>query len=79
MLINEHKTVQPFYITFNLDNSCKGTECRNKLWLRRNKIQEINAMEKVRKKLAEKFPHTLDMLLVSENILKEQQKRYSPY
>ena len=63
MLINEHKTVQPFYITFNLDNSCKGIECRNKLWLRRNKIQEIDAMEKIRKKIIEKYPYTTEMFL----------------
>ena len=45
MLINEKKTVQPLYILFNLDNNCKGLECKNKLWLRRNKMQEIDAME----------------------------------
>ena len=53
MLINEHKTVQPLYITFNLDNSCKGLDCKNKLWLRRNKLQEINAMNNIRNKLFE--------------------------
>tara|TARA_Y100001970_G_scaffold293005_1_gene437154 strand:- start:7314 stop:8765 length:1452 start_codon:yes stop_codon:yes gene_type:complete len=63
MLINEHKTVQPLYITFNLDNSCKGLDCKNKLWLRRNKLQEINAMNNIRNKLFELFPNTVNLFL----------------
>ena len=63
MLINEKKTVQPLYITFNLDNSCKGYQCRNKLWLRRNKTQEIDAMDKIRNKLFSRFPNTRNLLL----------------
>ena len=63
MLINENKRVQPFYIAFNLDNSCKEDECHNKLWLRRNKIQEIEAMKQIRTQLTTRFPNTRGLLL----------------
>lgn len=62
MLINENKMVQPIYIAFNLDNSCKGDSCKNKLWLRRNRIQEQKAMKTIRKKLITKYPHVKTLL-----------------
>tara|TARA_Y100001970_G_C14247629_1_gene869457 strand:- start:249 stop:1799 length:1551 start_codon:yes stop_codon:yes gene_type:complete len=66
MLINEKKTVQPIYINFNLDNACKDTECNNKLWLRRNRKQENNAMKKIKNMIFNKFPDLKDKLLPTE-------------
>jgi hypothetical protein len=38
-LINGKKTVQPIYITYNLDNSST-----NKFWVRRNRKQELDSI-----------------------------------
>lgn len=66
-LINGKKTVQPIYISYNLDNSST-----NKFWVRRNRKQELQSMDKIRKQLAIKFPDLQQNLLpnwyVTKNI-----------
>lgn len=63
MLIDEGKIVQPIYMSLVLDNDCATEETCNKLWIRRNRKEEIGAMNKVRQMLAEKFPFTRKTLL----------------
>ena len=66
-LIIGNKTVQPIYITYNLDNSSL-----KKFWVRRNRKQEINSMESIRKIINKKFPKLKKKLLptwyVTKNI-----------
>jgi hypothetical protein len=57
-LINGQKTVQPIYITYNLDNSSI-----NKFWVRRNRKQELGSMETIRKEIITKFPELEQNLL----------------
>lgn len=57
-LINGKKTVQPIYITYNLDNSSI-----NKFWVRRNRKQELSSMDNIRKEILKKFPELKDNLL----------------
>ena len=68
MLIDEGKRVQPYYVTLLLDNDCQTEESCNKLWLRRNRKEEKNAMYNIIKKIKEKFPKIADNLLPLINI-----------
>ena len=78
MLINEHKIVQPIYINFNLDNDCK--ECDDKLWYRRNRRQEMNAMKRIRKAIINKYPNFKNKLLetdiVNNDIIDKNFEKY---
>ena len=70
-LINGKKTVQPIYITYNLDNSST-----NKFWVRRNRKQELSSINKIRAKIIEKFPNLKNNLLptwyINKNIPNEE-------
>lgn len=63
MLINEKKIVQPIYVSLQLDNNCESEESCNKLWLRRNRQQEKQAMLAIRKTLKSKYPKAAPRLL----------------
>jgi hypothetical protein len=56
MLLNEKKIVQPFYVSLPLDNDCQTEESCNKVWVRRNRKEEKQAMLKIRKELARLYP-----------------------
>lgn len=58
LLIVQHKTVQPVYVAYNLDSSHLGD-----FWVRKNRLQEYEAMEKVRAYIIEKFPQTEKLFL----------------
>jgi len=51
LLLIENKSVQPIYLTYNLDNLSY-----NKMWVRRNRKQERIAMNKIIKLIKEKNP-----------------------
>lgn len=72
MLIDEGKKVQPIYVALVLDNDCVSEETCTKLWLRRNRKEEKEAMNNVMKKLKENYPHLkenlLDLIVVDEHI-----------
>ena len=50
--------VKPIYINFNLDN-----EYHDEFWVRRNRKQEKKAMNDIVKKIKEKYPYTVDLIL----------------
>ena len=57
LLVVKKKIVQPIYLRYNLDN-----DDVNKYWVRKNRIQELEAMEKVRELLFKKYPYTRNLL-----------------
>ena len=63
MLVNEQKIVQPIYVALLLDNDCASEETCNKLWLRRNRKEERQAMDKIMIKIKEKFPNVRNNIL----------------
>lgn len=63
MLLNEKKIVQPFYVSLPLDNDCQTEETCDKLWVRRNRKEEKQAMLKIRKELAKLYPKDIPRLL----------------
>ena len=63
MLVNEKKIVQPIYVALLLDNDCASEETCNKLWLRRNRKEEQEAMNKILIKIKEKFPNVRNNIL----------------
>ena len=63
MLLNEKKIVQPFYVSLLLDNDCQTEESCNKVWVRRNRKEEKQAMLKIRKELARIYPKYKSRLL----------------
>jgi len=63
MLIDEGKRVQPYYVTLLLDNDCQTEESCNKLWLRRNRKEEKQAINEIINKIKTKFPSIADNLL----------------
>jgi hypothetical protein len=63
MLLNEKKIVQPFYVSLALDNDCQTEESCNKVWVRRNRKEEKQAMLKIRKELARLYPKSSTRLL----------------
>lgn len=63
MLLNEKKIVQPFYVSLPLDNDCQTEESCNKVWVRRNRKEEKQAMLKIRKELARLYPKASSRLL----------------
>ena len=65
-LIEDDKFIQPIYIVYNLDNSSI-----RKFWVRRNRKQELNAMNQIKNRLIEKFPKVKDKLLPTWFINKE--------
>jgi hypothetical protein len=71
MLIVEKKKVQPIYISLPLDNDCVTEEACNKLWVRRNRKEEKNAMKKIIEKLHKDFPYTKRTLLPTLEVKKE--------
>lgn len=62
LLLNEDKIVQPLYVSLVLDNDCISEETCTKLWLRRNRKEEKQAMENIVKKIKKKFPQVKDKL-----------------
>lgn len=65
-LINNKKIVQPIYFLYNLDNiSLK------KLWVRRNRKQELDAMKNIRKRIIKEYPHLENNLLPTWYIKKD--------
>ena len=74
-LIKENKIVQPIYFLYNLDN-----DSTKKLWVRRNRKQEFDAMDLVTKKISEKFPHLEKNLLPTWFIKKDlPDKKFTRY
>lgn len=71
MLIVEKKKVQPIYVTLPLDNDCVTEEACNKLWVRRNRKEERDAMKQIIKQLHTNFPYTKRTLLPTLEIKKE--------
>ena len=63
MLIDEGKIVQPYYVTLILDNDCQTEESCNKLWLRRNRKEEKEAIKKIVASIKSKFPHVAPNLM----------------
>jgi len=57
LLIIYKVPVQPIYLAYNLD-SAKDTD----FWVRKNRKQEKNAMDKIKKALFKKFPFTKNLL-----------------
>lgn len=53
LLIVEQKIVRPVYVAYNLDSSHISD-----FWVRKNRLQEYEAMEKVRQYIIQKFPFT---------------------
>jgi hypothetical protein len=81
MLIIEKKIVQPIYVTYSLDNDCTESEekCK-KLWVRRNRKQEKEAMSAIKKELFKQYPWCRKLLLptlyVNEDISDELFNNY---
>jgi len=71
MLIVEKKKVQPLYVTLPLDNDCVTEEACKKLWVRRNRKEEREAMNQIVKLLNSTFPYTRKTLLPTIEIKKE--------
>jgi hypothetical protein len=64
MLIKEKKIVQPLYVTYSLDNDCPTSEDKcNKLWVRRNRKHEKEAMKNIRKTILKLYPWCKKLLL----------------
>lgn len=63
MLLNEKKIVQPFYVALPLDNDCQVEESCNKVWVRRNRKEEKQAMLKIRKEITRLYPKSAVRLL----------------
>jgi hypothetical protein len=63
MLINEKKVVQPIYVSLTLDNNCESEETCTKTWVRRNRKQEKQAMQAIRKQIHAKYPGASKRLL----------------
>uniref|UniRef100_A0A6C0EJH9 Uncharacterized protein n=1 Tax=viral metagenome TaxID=1070528 RepID=A0A6C0EJH9_9ZZZZ len=57
LLIIYKRPVQPVYISYNLDSAKKSDK-----WVRKNRREEIDAMEKIRHKLYTRFPYTKGLL-----------------
>lgn len=73
LLISEHKTVQPIYISADIID---GYFLNGQLVLRKNKQFEINAMNKIRFYLNKKYPFTKQTLLPTKyinNITKDKE------
>lgn len=71
MLIVEKKKVQPLYVTVPLDNDCVTEEACKKLWVRRNRKEEREAMNQIVKLIHTNFPYTRKTLLPTIEIKKE--------
>lgn len=63
MLLNERKIVQPFYISLALDNDCQTEESCTKVWVRRNRKEEKQAMLRIRRELGRIYPKAAVRLL----------------
>ncbi len=63
MLLIEGKIVQPLYVTLPLDNDCQVEETCNKLWVRRNRKLEMDAMATIRAELEVQYPAVKTRLL----------------
>ena len=63
MLIKEKKVVQPLYVSLSLDNDCLNEETCNKVWFRKNRKYEKNAMNIIRKSLNTMYPFIRNTLL----------------
>ena len=57
LLIMYKVPVQPIYISYNLDSAKKSDK-----WVRKNREEEKEAMEKIRTKLYSRFPYTQHLL-----------------
>jgi len=81
MLIIEKKIVQPIYVTYSLDNDCPESEEKcNKLWVRRNRKQEKEAMNNVKKELYKQYPWCRKLLLPTLYIDKDiNDKAFNDY
>lgn len=64
--IVEKKKVQPIYVTYNLDSKNDKD-----FWVRKNRKQEHETMDNVRKMINKKFPHTKDLLLPTITVDKD--------
>ena len=64
MLIVEKKIVQPLYVSYSLDNDCPESEekCK-KMWVRRNRKQEKEAMNNIKRELFKQYPWCKKLLL----------------
>jgi len=63
MLLNERKIVQPFYVSLALDNDCQTEESCTKVWVRRNRKEEKQAMLRIRRELGRLYPKAAARLL----------------
>jgi hypothetical protein len=63
MLLNERKIVQPLYVSLALDNDCQTEESCTKVWVRRNRKEEKQAMLRIRRELARLYPKASRRLL----------------
>ena len=70
LLIIYRVKVQPIYVSYNLDSAKKSDK-----WVRKNRREEQEAMEKIRKKLYKQFPFTKKTFLktidINNNIIDE--------
>lgn len=71
LLIVKKRVVQPIYVRYNLDSQ-NNTD----FWVRKNRVQEQEAMEKIRDYVVSNFPNTrslfLDTIYVEKDSLNEE-------